>query len=69
MKKPRLTDKVMRGLNVLAYNAPVVDVINNAAELHEIEGYGTKKDVDDALAARKWINNMEAYRKERNKRD
>ena len=65
-RKPALTGKVVRGLQLLTRNGVVVDLVNGCVDVEELAGVYSKKELDDAFCAFEWIDALAAWRGERN---
>jgi|6_EtaG_2_1085325.scaffolds.fasta_scaffold83594_1 hypothetical protein len=57
MRKPRLTDRVLRGIIALSMPA-VADVINGSHPIEDVEDFITAQDVADAERALEWAHAM-----------
>ena len=61
-RKPALTGRVVRGLQLLTGNGVVVDLVNGCVDVEELAGGYSKKELDDAYRAFEWVHAFAAWR-------
>ena len=62
MRKPSLTDRVLRGLHTLAHTSGANEILDLVADEDDYPTI-TRGEIADAGRAREWISDMQEWRK------